>query len=163
MCSPAMTNLPCCTDPKEGGVRKSSIVPLAQRWEQKKVSKYLLVYHQQVTAITGSCLLGAWAGKQLSFPGAFSLFSCRMVLSHPFPFWLKEEENTSTKAETHWPAWNDVGLGNLEASSPLCLGPHTSFILPCSEFWEYRSSQLCFTAGHGEGSFQNPLELLWVH
>lgn len=51
---------------------------------------------------------------------------------------------------------------NLEASSPLCLGPHAFFVLPCSEFWEYRSSQLCLTAGHGEGSFHNPLALFWV-
>lgn len=68
----------------------------------------------------------------------------------------------STRAETHWPACTDVGLQNLEASSPLCLGPHALFILLCSEFWEYRSSQLCLTAGHGEGSFHNPLELLRV-
>lgn len=66
----------------------------------------------------------------------------------------------STNAETHWPACNEVGLQNLEARSPLCLRPHSLFILFCSEFRDSRSCQLCLTAGHGKGSFHNPLELL---
>lgn len=45
VCSPVMTAPSCCTDPKRGDVRKSSIVPLTQRWGEEKVTKYLLVHY----------------------------------------------------------------------------------------------------------------------
>lgn len=52
---------------------------------------------------------------------------------------------------------SNVGLENLEAKSSLCLRPHTLFILPCSEFWDYRSSQLCLQLDMEKGNFT----ILW--
>lgn len=154
MCSPALTTPPCCIDTEAGCARKSNILSLAQRREQEKVSKHLLVHH--TVAIAGSCVLDVSraAALQVLYCSLTLAAGCRYLTLSFFNF---RRRRTNPPKQRHtgqpeimvvWEIW--------KPANPSAQGLTLLFIFLCSELWEYSSSQLCITAGHREGTFHNP-------